>query len=93
MPWEGECNQCGLCCTQVIRGVPARCEHLRIVSADEAVCEKYLDGRRRGMKCALLDAENRLVGWSDCTPVYPHHLSKDTVLPSKCGYRWAMDKP
>jgi len=93
VPWEGECNRCGLCCTRVIRGIPTRCEHLRIVSADEGICEKYPDGRWPGMRVALLDSENRLVEWSDCTPSYPFNLTEKIALPAKCGYRWLMDKP
>ena len=93
MPWEGECNRCGLCCTRIVDGVPTRCEHLRILSADEAICEKYLNGRRCGMKVALLDSENRLVKWDVCTPAYPLHHTEKIPLPKKCGYRWVMDNP
>lgn len=92
MSWEGECNRCGLCCTQVIDNVPTRCEHLQILSADEAICGRYLS-RRQGMAVALLDAENRLVSWDICIPSYPHHLTEKIDLPAKCGYRWVIDNP
>ena len=92
MPWEGECNRCGLCCTQVVNGAPTRCENLRIVSADEATCAKY-ETRRHGMPIALLDADDRVVKWSYCTPNYPHQLEQTFKLPSNCGYRWVDAVP
>ncbi len=92
MPWEGSCNRCGLCCTQIVRGIPTRCENLRIVSSTEAVCAVYED-RTPWLKIRLLDANNRFVDWSFCTPTYPHPLEKAVQLPDKCGYRWVEPEP
>jgi hypothetical protein len=88
MPWEGECNRCGLCCTRLIEGRPTRCEHLQIVSNEEALCAKHGE-RSPAMPIALLDNEGRIVRWSYCTPTYPHnHATGDVRVPSKCGFEW-----
>lgn len=92
MTWAGECNRCGLCCTQVVDGVPTRCEHLEIVSSSEAICGKYAD-RHQGMPILLVDNNGRGVKVTYCTPDYPHQLGRHIQLPSKCGYHWVESAP
>lgn len=98
MPWEGSCNRCGLCCTQVVDGVPTRCENLRIVSSEEAVCGKY-EQRWEGMPVRLIDVRGVVRKIDQCLPAWPvipvrllHVVGARHEVPAKCGYHWVPDE-
>ena len=92
MSWTGSCNQCGRCCTKLVREgtktVPARCEHLRIVSSELTECRVW-ETREAGMPVRLVDAHGEFVADSSCDmPEYPVGLPADFPLPTPCSYRW-----
>ena len=91
--WVGTCNQCGLCCTRLVRDVPTRCEHLRILNDELTICTVFPE-RTKGMSIRLVNANGELVMISDCAlPDYPEGLPAEFPLPGPCGFSWSMDTP